>query len=102
MIIVRPGHLYSLDNYEDKAQGQFLQFIEKMPIVGMDKLQTVKDGTTNEEVFLVLIDRLQHINSKLPSRETSVAITKLEEALMWCEKRSRDRARRGVEGTALK
>ena len=32
-------------------------------------------------------------------RENAIAITKLEEALMWLEKRTRDREEREVEGT---
>lgn len=32
-------------------------------------------------------------------RENAVAITKLDEALMWLNKRTQDRERRGVEGT---
>lgn len=39
------------------------------------------------------------LNKKLPCRETSLAITKLDEALHWLEHRYRDRETRGVEGT---
>lgn len=35
----------------------------------------------------------------LASRETSMAITKLDEALMWLGKRAEDRQLRGVQGT---
>ena len=66
------------------------------------KLVTINDGTTNEEVLEVLINRLQVLSAKLPSRETSIAITKLEEALMWLNKRTNDRLKRGVEGTYIK
>ena len=41
---------------------------------------------------------LEGLNKELPSRETSMAITKLDEALMWLDKRTRDREERGVEG----
>jgi hypothetical protein len=34
------------------------------------------------------------------TRETSLAITKLEEALHWLAARTADRVRRGVEGTS--
>ena len=37
-------------------------------------------------------------NAKFPCRENSIAITKLDEALMWLEKRTKDRTTRGVEG----
>lgn len=38
----------------------------------------------------------------LASRETSTAITKLDEALMWLNKRAEDRKLRGVQGTYQK
>lgn len=39
---------------------------------------------------------------ELSTRETSMAITKLDEALMWIQKRADDRAVRGVQGTYQK
>lgn len=38
----------------------------------------------------------QHYNSIIPSRETSLAITKLQKALHWLEHRAMDRQNRGV------
>lgn len=49
------------------------------------------------EVAKVMVEGL---NKKFPSRENAVAITKLDEALMWLEKRRKDRESRGVEGTS--
>ena len=109
MKVLREGHLYELENFENKdSEGQKIQFIEKVQVnstglgVVTNKLVTVNDGTTNEEVLEVLINRLQVLTEKLPSRETSIAITKLEEALLWLNKRTSDRLKRGVEGTHLK
>jgi hypothetical protein len=45
------------------------------------------------------LDRLKSLSAKVPSRETSIAITKCDEALMWLEKRTADRKKRAVEGT---
>jgi len=59
---------------------------------------TYENGTTLEEMLRVSITRLQDLNSKFPCRENSLAITKLEEALMWLNKRTADRVNRGVEG----
>lgn len=42
---------------------------------------------------------LEGLNKQFPCRENSVAITKLDEALMWLEKRKKDREARNVEGT---
>lgn len=41
---------------------------------------------------------IEGLNSKFPCRENSMAITKLDECLMWLEKRTKDREKRGVEG----
>lgn len=110
MKVLKAGHLYELENFENKdAEGQKIQFIEKAEqysfmddgITARVKLVTINDGTTNEEVLEVLINRLQVLSAKLPSRETSLAITKLEEALMWLNKRTADRVSRDVEGTNL-
>ena len=40
------------------------------------------------------------LNKNFPCRENSLAITKLEEALMWLEQRKKNREARGVEGTS--
>lgn len=55
-----------------------------------------ENGTTIEEVLTVSIKRLT--DNKLPCRETSLAITKLEEALMWLNKSKEDRVFRNIEG----
>ena|SRR5215813_6316300 len=89
------GHRYSLKNFEGGNDAQQLQFIEKD--VAMN---TIHDGTTNEEVLEMLIDRLTYLHNRLPSRETALARTKCEEALLWLKKRTADRKERGVEGTS--
>jgi predicted subunit of tRNA(5-methylaminomethyl-2-thiouridylate) methyltransferase len=87
------GHTYEL------SEGQTIQFIHKEPIEeGSTELKTVADGTTSEELIEVLIDRLVFLQAKLPCRENAIAITKLEECLMWLNKRTADRKNRNVEG----
>lgn len=105
MKVITEGHRYELENFEAKDQpGQIIQFIEKKPDLnyGNGVLFTVNDGTTNEEVLRVLIDHMQSLQSKFPCRENAIVITKLEESLMWLEKRTADRKARGVEGKQLK
>ena len=41
---------------------------------------------------------LEGLNKNFPCRENASAITKLDEALMWLEKRTKDREKRKVEG----
>lgn len=43
---------------------------------------------------------LEGLNKMFPCRENAMAITKLDEALMWLEKRTKDREQRKVEGTS--
>ena len=41
----------------------------------------------------------ESLNKAVPNRETSITITKLDEAIMWQDKRTKDRIKRNVEGT---
>lgn len=103
MRIIVPGHFYELSNFENKnIEGQKLQFIHKEPKdEGSTELRTVADGTTNEELLEVLIDRLSFLQAKFPCRENAIVIAKLEESLMWLNKRTADRLKRNVEGKQL-
>lgn len=62
---------------------------------------TNENGTTLEEMLRVSIERLTDLNSKFPCRQNSIAITKMQEALMWLNDRTADRQKRGVEGKHL-
>ncbi len=97
------GHRYELANFQaPEAVGQTLQFIEKVPVAeGSKELRTVSDGTTNEEVLKMLIDRMNYLQTKFPCRENALVITKLEESLMWLNKRTADRVARNVEGKQI-
>jgi hypothetical protein len=101
MKVLVHGHKYELSGFEGPGGNQIIQFIQKRPAGASTKLRTIADGTTNEEVLRALIDRLQFLSKLLPSRETSIAITKCEEALMWLDKRSAERRARRVEGTRI-
>jgi hypothetical protein len=41
---------------------------------------------------------IEGLNQKFPCRENAMVITKLDEALMWLQKRKLDREKRNVEG----
>lgn len=59
------------------------------------------NGVNNEDLIAMVICRLEHFQqSPFSSRDNAMAITKLEEALMWLGKRTRGRINRGVEGTS--
>lgn len=57
-----------------------------------------KNGCQVTDVIAVAKHILEELNKKFPCRENSVTITKLEEALMWQDKRTKDRLVRNVEG----
>ena len=96
------GHQYEMSNFENKENpGQVLQFIHKEPNEN-NELITISDGTTNEEVLEILINRMNFLNNKFSCRENSIVITHLETALLWLEKRTNDRIKRNVEGQHLK
>ena len=96
------GHQYEMSNFENKENpGQVLQFIHKEPNEN-NELITISDGTTNEEVLEILINRMNFLNNKFSCRENSIVITHLETALLWLEKRTNDRIKRNVEGKHLK
>ena len=57
------------------------------------------NGNTHEALLAVLIDRLRGFQAgPFKCRENASALTHLEDALMWLQKRTRDRMNRGVEG----
>jgi len=103
MKVLTEGHLYSLAYFEDqKSLPQTIQFIQKVPTSpGSTDLETVSDGTTNEEVLAMMIDRMKYLQAKFPCRENAIVITKLEESLMWLNKRTEDRKARNVEGKQI-
>ena len=89
-------HSYKLDFF--MGGDGFIHFYEMM------ENGTKIDGVTNEELIKVLIHRINYLNEtwqngKFRCRENSLAVTKLEEALMWLERRTANRVARGVEGT---
>jgi hypothetical protein len=62
--------------------------------------ETVANGCFNEDLIAIVIDRLQGFqNGDFPCRENAKALGKLEEALHWLDHRTKDRQKRGVEGT---
>jgi hypothetical protein len=57
------------------------------------------NGCQNEDLIAIVVDRLRGFQKGAFScRENALALTKLEEALMWLNHRTKDREDRGVEG----
>ncbi len=99
MKILVKGYSYELANFENKGKkGQHIQFIQKDKRGDTDELVTLFDGTTNEEVIAVLIDRLEFQGELFPCIHNTHAVTHLKESLWWLNERTRDRKERNVEG----
>lgn len=58
-----------------------------------------REGTLHEHLLSCMIEDLKFKSSLVPSRETSIVITKLEEARHWLEEREKAREAAGVLGT---
>lgn len=101
MKAILKGHSYVLKNLDGGTQA--LAFIKKQPVPNGKKgeMEVVQNGTTNEEVIAMLVDRMKFLNDSMPSRENVHVITLLEKAQMWLGKRTADRKKRKVEGTHL-
>lgn len=77
--------------------GATLKFQEgAVPLVG-------PNGLTNEVLIAVVLDRLRGFqDGQFACRENALAITNLEQGLMWLQRRTADRLRRNVEGSYVK
>jgi hypothetical protein len=61
------------------------------------------NGISQEALLAIVIDRLKGFQSgQFSTKENACALTHCQEALMWLQKRTRDRMARGVEGTNVK
>ena len=87
MKIIDPSRVYEL------SAGNSLAFVQK------DHGRIIREGTTNEEVLEVLIDRVIGGYQRLPCQESIRAVHFLKEALAALHKRTVSRIRLEVDGT---
>lgn len=99
-VIDEPGqgnacHGYRVTPTSGNAKGVLIEF-QNGPLQ-----ETVHpNGLSNEVLLAIVEDRLLGFQSgEFACRENALALTKLQEALMWLNKRTRDRVARCVEGT---
>jgi len=103
---VKEGAIYNLPTYKishdgiEDGEGITLNFCKG------DKIDIAKfrqEGVFTETLIQVVKQYLESVNvGEMATRETSMAITKLDECLMWINKRSEDRKLREVQGTYKK
>lgn len=92
MRVLEAGHKYLLENMDNPNEFQEIKFINMLPN------GTRIDGTTNEEVINMLIDRMELLNSKFPCYYNEACIANLKLALKALLERTADRIKRQVEG----
>lgn len=100
--------VFACDEKEFNANHQYSVSTTKEPATILTTINFQKgaikeygvNGVMNEDLIAMVIDRLESFQqSNFKCRENAIAITKLEEALLWLRKRTMDRERRNVEGT---
>ena len=88
-----PHHYYIKDNYGNTVTK--VDFQE-----GPCKEKGV-NGCGNEDLLNIVINNLKSFNeTPYACRENSLAITCIEEALLWLRKRTMGREKRGIDGTS--
>jgi hypothetical protein len=88
-------HVYEIGSGPDPSWGTRLCF-QKGPVK-----EKGYNGIQNEDLLYIVIDRLKSFQQDIYCcRENAIAITKLEEALMWLDKRTERRKALGIEGTS--
>lgn len=85
MHVFDEGHLYEVN------KNQLIQFIKRT------NGELVKEGTTNEELLEVLINRTEFLNGKFPCIENDMALLAMKAALEAFNSRTQKRVAQGVE-----
>jgi len=85
----------SIANCEDvKGVAPIVSFkIQSDPV-----LEVGINGCQACDMLEYVLRLIQSFNDKFPCRENAITITKIQEALMWQDQRTKDREQRNVEG----
>jgi len=91
-------HAYMLQWEDAHTGGSAIIRFQNGPIA-----EAGANGVSGEALMSVLIHRLRCFQAgPFACRENALALTNLEQALMWLQKRTHDRIARNVEGTHAK
>lgn len=102
---------FTAQNYSDNNGNPAGGFVDGVGLaikwqngpLGRDEDRIDANGAFVETLIAATIQRIQYYQTanggKFACRENALAITKLEEAGMWLDKRTNDREARKVEGT---
>ena len=88
-------HMYSVEWENEKGSYVNMLRFQKGPLK-----EAGANGISVEALLAIVIDRLRGFQrGQFACRENALALTNTETALMWLQKRTRERISRGVEGT---
>lgn len=99
---------FKAENFSDENGNPAGGYVESIGLsiewqngpLGRDENRIEPNGSFVETVIAAAKQRIEYYNdTQFRCRENSMAITKLDEALLWLNKRTSDREQRGVEGT---
>lgn len=97
---VGPGNAHHNYDIVHKEEGKPDRFLATLNFQDGPIKEAGINGVMDENLIAIVIDRLRGFQSgAYSSRYNAIALTKLEESLMWLQQRTRDREARGVEGT---
>jgi hypothetical protein len=90
-------HKYSINSVVPNAEG--FSLLSDIDFQDGPILESGVNGVQNEDLLVIVADRLRCFQGgNFACRENAIALTKIEEALLWLNKRTQDRINRGVEG----
>ena len=105
--IVEEGATYTLPRYIVAENG--LKELDTDFLINFVRGSKLKDedvpkreGIRHQNLLAMMIHDLKFKNNLVPSKEGSLVITKLEEALDWLRQKQIDRTKKEVEGTYKK
>jgi hypothetical protein len=105
--VLVPGHQYELSHFDNPEESTVISFINKRPkqdgegVIHSGEMEVVFDGVINEDLLIMLLNRLKFLFDKFPSGETAMAIGHLTNGLGCLLARTEDRKIRQVEGKHL-
>lgn len=92
-----PGHFYQIHSFLPSKEGN-PHIVGEISFQCGGLAEVGVNGVGNISVLAVVRDSIEKLNKQFPCRENAITLTKLDEAIMWLERRRSDRIARGVEG----
>lgn len=99
-VVDEPGQGNANHHYTIRTAAEPVTILGEVKFQNGPIKETGVNGVMNEDLIAIVIDRMRGFQSgEYNCRDNALALTKLEEALMWLRNRTNEREARGVEGT---